>query len=223
MNFLHLTWATLKSNYVNILLVFVPVGIVIGALDLNPTAVFIVNFMAIIPLAALLSFATEELSAKMGQTLGGLMNASFGNAVELIVSFVQVGCKKRRLTFPGLHHCAQGRPDSDRASQYAWLHPFEHPLGAWVLFHLLRTQARREPLQRDRCLNYVLTHGSSSDIPHHPSNTLCFSFKEQCRRRCQHSGAIARHCSHHAHPLLPLSHLPAQDAYSSLRCRSAGR
>ena len=89
MSFLHLTWQTLKSNYVNVLLVFVPVGIVLGAMGMNPTAVFIVNFMAIIPLAALLSFATEELSAKMGQTLGGLMNASFGNAVELIVSIAQ--------------------------------------------------------------------------------------------------------------------------------------
>jgi Ca2+:H+ antiporter len=86
MNFLHLTWETLSSNYVNVLLVFVPAGIVLGALDMNPTAVFIVNFLAIMPLAALLSFATEELSAKMGQTLGGLLNASFGNAVELIVS-----------------------------------------------------------------------------------------------------------------------------------------
>ena len=90
MNFLHLTWATLASNYVNVLLVFVPVGIVLGALGMNPTAVFIVNFFAIMPLAALLSFATEELSVKMGQTLGGLLNASFGNAVELIVS----GCEE---------------------------------------------------------------------------------------------------------------------------------
>ena len=85
MNFLHLTWATLSSNYVNVLLVFVPAGIILGALGLNPTAVFIVNFFAIIPLAALLSFATEELSVKLGQTVGGLLNATFGNAVELIV------------------------------------------------------------------------------------------------------------------------------------------
>lgn len=88
-NFLHLTWETLASNYVNILLVFVPVGIVLGALDIDPTAIFVVNFLAIVPLAALLSFATEELSAKLGQTLGGLMNATFGNAVELIVSVVK--------------------------------------------------------------------------------------------------------------------------------------
>jgi len=86
MSFLHLTWATLTSNYTNVLLVFVPVGIVLGALEMDPTAVFIVNFLAIVPLAALLSFATEELSAKLGQTIGGLLNATFGNAVELIVS-----------------------------------------------------------------------------------------------------------------------------------------
>jgi len=84
----HLVYATLVSNYVNIFLVFVPIGIIAGALGWNPTVVFVLNFIAIIPLAALLSFATEQLSAKLGQTLGGLMNATFGNAVELIVSIV---------------------------------------------------------------------------------------------------------------------------------------
>ncbi|PSK36026.1 Vacuolar calcium ion transporter [Elsinoe australis] len=85
---LHKAWQVLASNYVNVLLVFVPVGIVLGEIGADPTAVFVVNFFAIIPLAALLSFATEEISAKLGQTLGGLMNATFGNAVELIVSIV---------------------------------------------------------------------------------------------------------------------------------------
>ncbi|KAL1970651.1 hypothetical protein VTN77DRAFT_4295 [Rasamsonia byssochlamydoides] len=84
----HLTWATLISNYVNVLLIFVPFGIVAGALQWNPAPVFVLNFFAIIPLASLLSFATEELAATMGQTLGGLMNATFGNAVELIVSII---------------------------------------------------------------------------------------------------------------------------------------
>lgn len=82
---LHLTCEILKTNYVNILLIFVPLGIVAGALKWDPTAVFILNFLAIIPLASLLSFATEELSIPLGQTIGGLLNATFGNAVELIV------------------------------------------------------------------------------------------------------------------------------------------
>lgn len=81
-----ITWGTLTSSPVNFLLVLVPVGIVAGALGWDAKAVFILNFFAIVPLAALLSFATEELAVKCGETIGGLMNATFGNAVELIVS-----------------------------------------------------------------------------------------------------------------------------------------
>ena len=64
----------------------VPVGIIAGLGKWDPTAVFVINFLAIIPLAAVLSFATEEISLKLGEALGGLLNATFGNAVELIVS-----------------------------------------------------------------------------------------------------------------------------------------
>lgn len=84
-SFGYTSWQTLTSNPINVLLVFVPLGIAFGATHGNPTVVFVLNFLAIIPLASLLSFATEELSVKLGQTLGGLMNATFGNAVELIV------------------------------------------------------------------------------------------------------------------------------------------
>ncbi|KAI1067731.1 hypothetical protein LB507_010583 [Fusarium sp. FIESC RH6] len=84
----HIAKATLLSNYVNFLLVMVPLGIVAGKMGWNSTAVFTINFFAIIPLAAVLSFATEEFSLKLGDTLGGLLNATFGNAVELIVSIV---------------------------------------------------------------------------------------------------------------------------------------
>jgi Ca2+:H+ antiporter len=70
---------------VNILLVFVPIGLIAGHQGWDPTTVFTLNFFAIIPLAAVLSFATEEISKHLGDTLGGLLNATFGNAVELIV------------------------------------------------------------------------------------------------------------------------------------------
>ncbi|KAH0843532.1 calcium/proton exchanger [Fonsecaea monophora] len=85
---LHLTWEILKTNYVNVLLVFVPVGILAGVLNWAPSLQFIFNFIAIIPLASLLAFATEELAIPLGQTIGGLLNATFGNAVELIVSII---------------------------------------------------------------------------------------------------------------------------------------
>lgn len=72
------SWHKLKiivsSNYVNVLLVLVPFGILSGLLDWAPTTIFILNFLAIIPLAALLSFATEELALEVGETVGGLMN-----------------------------------------------------------------------------------------------------------------------------------------------------
>ena len=79
------TEAVLYSNYVNVLLVFVPLGIVAGAMNSSPTTIFVLNFFAIVPLAAILSFATEAISMKLGQTIGGLLNASFRNAIELIV------------------------------------------------------------------------------------------------------------------------------------------
>lgn len=75
-------------SYANVLLVFVPVGIAVHIAKVNPTVVFVMNFLAIFPLAGLLSFATEEISIKVGQTLGGLLNASFGNAVEIIVGII---------------------------------------------------------------------------------------------------------------------------------------
>jgi Ca2+:H+ antiporter len=94
---LHYTWEILKTNYVNVLLVFVPVGILAGVLDWSPAMQFIFNFIAIIPLAALLAFATEELAVPLGQTIGGLLNATFGNAVELIVSRCELLCQHQEL------------------------------------------------------------------------------------------------------------------------------
>ncbi|KAI0477776.1 Calcium/proton exchanger [Xylariaceae sp. FL0804] len=87
-NVWHITKCTLLSSPVNIVLFAVPIGIVAGAAGWDPIAVFVINFFAIIPLAAVLSFATEEVSAKLGEALGGLLNATFGNAVELIVSII---------------------------------------------------------------------------------------------------------------------------------------
>ncbi|AEO64089.1 uncharacterized protein THITE_2109854 [Thermothielavioides terrestris NRRL 8126] len=84
----NVTKVTLFSSWINVLLVFVPLGIVAGMQEWSAPSVFTLNFFAIIPLAAVLSFATEEIAARLGETLGGLVNATFGNAVELIVSIV---------------------------------------------------------------------------------------------------------------------------------------
>ena len=78
----------LFSSWLNTLLVFVPVGIAVQAAGVNKTVVFAMNAIAIIPLAGLLSHATESVASDLGDTVGALMNITFGNAVELIILYV---------------------------------------------------------------------------------------------------------------------------------------
>ncbi len=80
--------ATLFNSWINVLLIASPIGIAVSYAGVNPIVVFVINFIAIIPLAAMLSYATEEIALRTGEVLGGLLNASFGNAVELIVSII---------------------------------------------------------------------------------------------------------------------------------------
>ncbi|KAG0345595.1 hypothetical protein BG004_003513 [Podila humilis] len=78
----------LFASKINILLIFIPLGIISEALHWPEVATFILNFIAIIPLAKLLGYATEEIALRLGENLGALLNASFGNAVELIMSII---------------------------------------------------------------------------------------------------------------------------------------
>lgn len=75
-------------SWINILLVFVPAGIAVHFAGINPNIVFALNAIAVIPLAGLLTFATECVAHRVGPTLGALMNVSFGNAVELIIFII---------------------------------------------------------------------------------------------------------------------------------------
>ncbi len=69
------------------LLAFVPV--VLAAAKLKPeshTLLFVLSVLAIVPLAALLSHATESVAAKTGDAVGGLLNATLGNLTELVIA-----------------------------------------------------------------------------------------------------------------------------------------
>lgn len=79
---------TFTYSPVNYLLIFVPLGIWAGVFHWSSNAIFWINFFAIVPLASILAFATEQLAEHVGETIGGLLNATFGNAVELIVSII---------------------------------------------------------------------------------------------------------------------------------------
>ncbi len=77
--------AALRTSKIYVLLVFVPLGISARTFGWHSIAISIFNLLAIIPLSALVSYSAEELSIYVGELVGGLINATFGNAVELIV------------------------------------------------------------------------------------------------------------------------------------------
>src|SRR5262245_27374916 len=71
----------------NWLLIFVPIAI--GLEFLAPERyllVFVTSALAILPLASWMGRATEQLAERMGEGVGGLLNATFGNAAELIIA-----------------------------------------------------------------------------------------------------------------------------------------
>jgi Ca2+:H+ antiporter len=78
-----------KENILLLLLVFLPTALVLEHVAHGSAlAVFITSSLAIIPLAALMGRATEQLAERLGEGVGGLLNATFGNAAELIIAIV---------------------------------------------------------------------------------------------------------------------------------------
>lgn len=69
------------------LLVFVPVAILLELTHGPAVWIFAVSAVAILPLAGIIGHATEDLAARSGPQVGGLLNATFGNVTELIIAF----------------------------------------------------------------------------------------------------------------------------------------
>ncbi|NJP09567.1 MAG: calcium/proton exchanger [Leptolyngbyaceae cyanobacterium RU_5_1] len=70
------------------LLLFIPIAIAAEKLEWDALTVFALSAIAIVPLAIWLSTATEEIAVTLGPSIGGLLNAVFGNATELIIALV---------------------------------------------------------------------------------------------------------------------------------------
>ena len=84
---MNLLWKEIRHNPLLWLLVFVPT--VFAAETAKPeahTLLFVLSVLAIVPLAALLSHATESVAAKTGDAVGGLLNATLGNLTELVIA-----------------------------------------------------------------------------------------------------------------------------------------
>jgi Ca2+:H+ antiporter len=71
-----------------ILLIFIPLSIAAHFLHWGSLAVFLTACLAILPLAGWMGMATEEIAVVAGPSMGGLLNATFGNATELIIALV---------------------------------------------------------------------------------------------------------------------------------------
>jgi Ca2+:H+ antiporter len=80
-------FAEIRRNPLLWLLIFVPVVFVAARLKPEAhTLLFVLSVLAIVPLAALLSHATESVAAKTGDAVGGLLNATLGNLTELVIA-----------------------------------------------------------------------------------------------------------------------------------------
>ncbi|MDO8209376.1 calcium/proton exchanger [Conexibacter sp. CPCC 206217] len=69
-----------------LLVPFIPLAILLDVLGVSPVAIFFTSALGVIPTAALMGRATEELAARSGPGIGGLLNVTFGNAPELIIA-----------------------------------------------------------------------------------------------------------------------------------------
>src|SRR5690606_7367040 len=75
------------GKLLNAMLIFVPLALLAEfVLHLDPVLIFILAALGIIPLAHMIGHATEELAIHTGPKLGGLLNATLGNAAELIIT-----------------------------------------------------------------------------------------------------------------------------------------
>src|ERR1700760_355259 len=74
-----------------LLVPLIPVAVVLEFMHADAVLVFFASALGVIPTAALMGRATEELAARSGPGIGGLLNVTFGNAPELIIALFALG------------------------------------------------------------------------------------------------------------------------------------
>ena len=75
------------SGWPYLLVPFIPIAVALELAHADASAIFITSALGVIPTAALMGRATEELAARSGPGIGGFLNVTFGNAPELIIAF----------------------------------------------------------------------------------------------------------------------------------------
>ncbi|MBV9019394.1 MAG: calcium/proton exchanger [Chloroflexi bacterium] len=79
------------NRWLFLLLVAAPVAVLAKALHAHPLVPFVLAALGLIPLAGLIGQATEMLAERLGHKIGGLLNATFGNAAEIIIGLAALG------------------------------------------------------------------------------------------------------------------------------------
>lgn len=79
-----------KSSAIYFLLVFAPIAVVLNLVGADHLILFAMAIIGLIPLAKLIGDSTEHLATHYGATLGSLLNVTFGNAAEIIISVVAI-------------------------------------------------------------------------------------------------------------------------------------
>jgi Ca2+:H+ antiporter len=80
-----------SAGWPYLLVPFIPLAVVADLADATPVLVFACSALGVVPTAALMGRATEELAARAGPGIGGLLNVTFGNAPELIIALFALG------------------------------------------------------------------------------------------------------------------------------------
>lgn len=151
---------------INWLLVAVPTGIALHFVKgMSPLAIFVVNFLAIIPLAGILSFATEEIALRVGEVIGGLLNASFG--FVLLPSRPAANSAKKCCRADCCHNRAGQEGDFNRANLSSWEHALQSAAGHGHVLFLRRMEPYGAVLQHHRGPDCRQSPGPRSCQPRH--------------------------------------------------------
>ena len=79
-----------RETKLNILLLAVPVTVYFNYIEQDSSLAFFSSLVAIMPLAFLMGRATEEIALRTSESIGGLLNATFGNAAEMIIALLLI-------------------------------------------------------------------------------------------------------------------------------------
>src|SRR5690242_5978902 len=99
---------SLLSSPVNALLLLVPMSWAIAFTTHESPWLFLTAAASLVPLAGLIGLGTEQLAARSGPALGGFLNATFGNAAELIIAVVALRNGHSELVKASITGCIVG-------------------------------------------------------------------------------------------------------------------